>query len=282
MEQQHVERVVAPGVDARTRPATLTWWGHSSVELRLDGVRVVVDPLLRRHVGPLASTGHRPRDLDVDVVLLSHLHRDHTDLPSVRKFGRRTTVVAPPGGGDLVARGARGPVTELAVGEGIRVGDVTVISVPALHDGRRHIGGVEGEAVGYLVVGSRVVYVAGDTDLYDGMTGLERTAGGPVDVAVLPVSGWGLNLGPGHMDARRAAQSLTLIRPRQAVPVHWGTLRIPLLWRLRPAHHLGSPHTFARLARDLAPETEVVVPESGHPVPMPQGAPAPAPAEPRR
>lgn len=272
MEQQFAERGVRSGVAARTRPASLTWWGHSSVELRLDGVRVVADPLLRRHIGPLVSSGHRPRDLDVDVVLLSHLHRDHTDLPSVRRFGPRTTVVAPPGGADLVRRHAHGPVTELAVGEGMRVGDLTVVAVPALHDGRRHIGGVEGEAVGYLVVGTRAVYVAGDTDLYDGMADLGRTAGRPVDVAVLPVSGWGLNLGPGHMDAARAADSLALLRPRLAVPVHWGTLRIPLLWRLRPEHHLGSPHTFARLARDVAPATEVVVPESGVPVPMPLGA----------
>jgi len=190
-------------VDARIRPATLTWWGHSSVELRMDGVRLVADPLLRRHVGPLASSGHRPRDLDVDLVLLSHLHRDHTDLPSVRRFGRRTTVVAPPGGRDLVGRRARGPVTELMVGESLRVGDVAVVAVPALHDGRRHVGGVEGQAVGYLVVGTQVFYLAGDTDMYDGMADLSRTAGRSVDVAVLPVSGWGLNVS----DPRSSAES---------------------------------------------------------------------------
>ena len=271
--EQHAERGATSRADADTRPAALTWWGHSSVELRMDGVRVVVDPLLRRHVGPLASSGYRPRDPDADVVLLSHLHRDHTDLPSVGRFGGRTVVVAPPGGGDLVARRARGRVTELAVGRSLRVGDVTVVAVPALHDGRRHIGGVDGTAVGYLVVGTRVVYVAGDTDLYDGMADLARTAGHPVDLAVLPVSGWGLNLGPGHLDAARAAQSLTLIRPRIAVPVHWGTLRIPVLWRLRPAHHLGSPYAFARLAADLAPGTEVVVPQKGVPVGLPAGVP---------
>jgi L-ascorbate metabolism protein UlaG (beta-lactamase superfamily) len=278
--EQYADRGASAMVDARIRPATLTWWGHSSVELRMDGVRLVADPLLRRHVGPLASSGHRPRDLDVDLVLLSHLHRDHTDLPSVRRFGRRTTVVAPPGGRDLVGRRARGPVTELMVGESLRVGDVTVVAVPALHDGRRHVGGVEGQAVGYLVVGTQVVYLAGDTDMYDGMADLRRTAGRSVDVAVLPVSGWGLNLGPGHMDPRRAAESLRLLRPRLAVPVHWGTLHIPILWRLRPGHHLGAPHTFARLAQETSPGTTVVVPDAGRPVPMTLGAAVPPP-EPR-
>src|SRR5215203_718347 len=69
--------------------STVTWWGHATVEIRLDGARLVTDPLLRNRVGPLHSLGHRPsrRDVDalksVDGVLLSHLHHDHTDLPSI-------------------------------------------------------------------------------------------------------------------------------------------------------------------------------------------------------
>jgi len=85
----------------RHNTSTVTWWGHATVEIRLDGTRLVTDPLLRNRVGPLHSLGHRPsrRDVDaltsVDGVLLSHLHHDHTDLPSIRRFGPTTTTVVP-------------------------------------------------------------------------------------------------------------------------------------------------------------------------------------------
>src|SRR3954464_12353454 len=96
--------------------SVVTWWGHASVQVRIDGVRLVTDPLLRRRVGPLHSVGYRPRLADlstVDAVLLSHLHRDHPDLPSIGRFGKRTRVIVPVGAGELVRRRARGAVEEL-------------------------------------------------------------------------------------------------------------------------------------------------------------------------
>ena len=102
---------------------TVTWWGHATVDIRMDGTRVLTDPLLRRRVGPLHSRGHRPGRREavdalssVDAVLLSHLHHDHTDLPSVRRLGPRTTTVVPVGAEELLRRHARGPVIGLPVG----------------------------------------------------------------------------------------------------------------------------------------------------------------------
>jgi L-ascorbate metabolism protein UlaG (beta-lactamase superfamily) len=65
------------------------------------------------------------------------------------------------------------------------------------------------------------VYAAGDTDLFDGMAAL-----GPIDVALLPVWGWGPTLGPGHLDPARAAEAVHLLLPRVAVPVHWGSFAV--------------------------------------------------------
>jgi hypothetical protein len=65
------------------------------------------------------------------------------------------------------------------------------------------------------------VYASGDTDLFDGMSAL-----GPLDVALLPVWGWGPTLGPGHLDPARAALAVERLRPRVAVPVHWGSLAL--------------------------------------------------------
>ena len=174
---------------------SVTWWGHASVEIRLDGIRLVTDPLLRRRVGPLHSSGHRPRPAEddlssVDAVLLSHLHHDHTDLPSIRRFGRTTTTIAPVGAGSLLRRHARGPVLELPIGSETRIGGVRVAATLANHDGRRH-GGHAADAVGYLVRGSRSIYFAGDTDVFPSMAAIADDPEGRLDVALLPVSGLG-------------------------------------------------------------------------------------------
>ena len=252
----------------------VTWWGHASVEICLDGVRLVTDPLLRRRIGPLHSVGYWPGGRQaavggVDAVLLSHLHRDHTDLPSIRRFGAHTRVIAPRGAGRLLRGPARGPVEELPVGASTSVGSIRVQATDAVHDGRRHLGGVTADAVGYLVRGSRSVYFAGDTDVFDAMAELVRDLPHGLDVALLPVSGWGLTLGPGHMDAEAAARALRLLRPRVAIPVHWGTLRIPVIWRARPGHNVEAPHRFAELAARVAPGTTVVVPVPGQPLELP-------------
>jgi L-ascorbate metabolism protein UlaG (beta-lactamase superfamily) len=251
---------------------TLTWWGHAAVAVTLDGVRCVTDPLLRRRIGPLHYGGHRPSKAEiagVDLVLLSHLHRDHTDLPSLSRFPARTRVVVPAGGAALVRRRIRATVEELDVDETTTVGPVTVQAVVADHDGRRRFGGPTAVALGYLLRGSRSVYAAGDTDVFPQMRDLAETPGG-LDVALLPVSGWGLNLGPGHMDAVRAAEALTLLRPRLAVPVHWGTLRIPVLWRLRPERFVTPADDFASHAAIVAPDCRVVVAAPNKPLDVPE------------
>jgi L-ascorbate metabolism protein UlaG (beta-lactamase superfamily) len=268
----------APARSAESETCTVTWWGHATVDIRLDGVRLVTDPLLRARVGPLHSHGHRPRRpsrtlavepalAGVDAVLLSHLHRDHTDLPSLRRVPHRTKVVAPAGAGRVVRRSVRGTVQELPSGSTTEVGPIRVTATPAVHDGRRDRHGPWAEAVGYLVAGSRSVYFAGDTDIFDGMADLPGDDG--IDVALLPVSGWGLTLGDGHMGALEAAEAVALLRPRLAVPVHWGTLRIPVAWRARRSHLLGVADRFAELVAERSPGTTVVVPVPGRTIPAP-------------
>lgn len=233
----------------------VTWLGHATVLLELDGVRVLTDPVLRRRVGPLHNT--TPVDLaqvaDVDVVLVSHVHRDHLDLPSLRAL-RPTRVVVPVGAATLLDR--RHDVEELAVGHTTAVGPLSVTAVPALHHTTRNPYGRPLPAVGHVVHGSRSAYAAGDTAVFPEMTELTD---GRLDLALLPVGGWGPSLGPGHMDPEQAAQALTLLRPRVAIPVHWGSLRLPVAWRLRPDRYLLPGAEFAARAREVAPDVEVRV-----------------------
>jgi L-ascorbate metabolism protein UlaG (beta-lactamase superfamily) len=184
--------------------ARVTWIGHSTVLLELDGVRLLTDPVLRPRVLHLRRVAPPAAEVGpVDAILVSHGHYDHLDSKSLRQFDRSTRVIAP--------KRVRGfaNVVEVAAGDEVAVGEVTVTATPAKH--------ARG-SVGFLLTGSARIYFAGDTDLFEGMRKLA-----PVDVALLPIAGWGPRLPPGHLDPARAAQALELLRPRIAVPIHWGT-----------------------------------------------------------
>jgi L-ascorbate metabolism protein UlaG (beta-lactamase superfamily) len=207
----------------------ITWLGHSCVLLDVDGVRLLADPLLRDRVGflrrtePLAGSATLGR-ADVDAVLLSHLHDDHCDLPSLRRLGAPVVVVPPGTGRWLTARGVR-DVAELAPGRSMAIGPILVHAVRAAHDGRRRPWGAPVCAVGHVVTGTASAWLAGDTAPHEGMRSVAEIAGPPgPDLAVLPVWGWGPRLGPGHLDPAQAAEVALLVRARHAVPVHWGTL----------------------------------------------------------
>lgn len=240
----------------------LRWLGHSTVLIELDGVRLLTDPLLRSRVLHLRRSP--PLELDalaaLDAVLVSHVHYDHLDLPSLRRLGRGTAIVAPRGVGRLLRRRGFASVVELGAGEETRVGTLVVHAVPAEHDSRRLLG-TKTEALGYLVAGRKRVYFCGDTGLFPGMAELSTGT----DVALLPIWGWGASLGPGHLDPRSAAEALALIRPGIAVPIHWGTY-YPLSSALRtPPAFLSEPaEAFARAAAAVAPDVEVrILPVGG-------------------
>jgi L-ascorbate metabolism protein UlaG (beta-lactamase superfamily) len=109
-----------------------------------------------------------------------------------------------------------------------------------------------------VIEGSKRIYFAGDTDLFPEMSDL-----GPIDVAVLPIAGWGPVLGPGHMDPLQAARALALIRPKVAIPIHWGTFA-PVGVHLRHWPYLiDPPFDFVKHAGELAPDVAVRVLQPG-------------------
>jgi L-ascorbate metabolism protein UlaG (beta-lactamase superfamily) len=254
----------------------ITWIGHSTVLIELDGVRLLTDPVFRRrfaHLRRVGAEGDAAALGTLDAVLLSHLHYDHLDLPSLLQLGRDQRLVVPAGAGRLLRKRGFERIDELARGEGLAIGGVEIEATHAEHSGQRFPFGADVPAVGYLVSGSTCVYFAGDTDLFDGMSTLAPPR---LDVALLPVAGWGPRVPAGHLDPRRAAQALELLRPRTAVPIHWGTyLRVGLRQEgTRP------PDEFVRHAQELAPEVDVVVlPVGGSFELTPLAAPAEDPTE---
>jgi L-ascorbate metabolism protein UlaG (beta-lactamase superfamily) len=259
----HLRQRQARPVDVHPGEATalrerITWLGHATVLLEAGGARLLTDPLLRGRVAHLRRHAPAPAPElieGIDAVLISHLHLDHLDVASLRRLDRGVRIVVPAGGGSVLRRLGFANATELRVGEEARIAGADVRAVPAVHDGRRHPLGPIAEAIGFVVAGARRVYFAGDTDVFDGMA----QATGPLDAALLPVWGWGPSLGPGHMDPRAAARAAALLRPRIAVPIHWGTF-FPIGLRRRRGHLLVEPpRAFVRHAAELAPEVEVRV-----------------------
>jgi len=245
------------------RRAAIQYVGHATTLVDVGGVRLLTDPLLRNRVAHL----RRAVKVDagalrgVDAVLISHLHYDHLDLPSLQKLGRDMPVIAPRGAGALIRRKAGiKNVVELRAGEEIAIGEVTVRATTAAHDTGRMPLGTQAEPLGYVIEGDgRSVYFAGDTDLFDEMADLA-----PVDVALLPIWGWGPTMGPGHMDPARAAQAAATLGARLAIPIHWGTYYPIHLGMQGPPVFLKTPPAiFEEAIREYAPTTGVCVLQPG-------------------
>lgn len=267
----------------------LRFLGHSTTRLELGGRVVLTDPvltprvsLLRRVVPPLRAEDWA----DADLVLISHLHGDHLHLPSLRLLRPDTRVVVPRGAGEWVRRRGVRRVEEIDVGQEIQEGGLRVTAVPAAHSGHRwgprSTRGPQSPALGHVLEADGLrIYAAGDTDLFDGMADLGALG---LDVALLPVWGWGPNLGPGHLDPERAAEAVDVLRPRLAVPVHWGTLAVAGLTRapagqgarMRTLLH-DPPHRFAAAARKRGSTSTITIARPGQAVPLDGAAPDPAP-----
>jgi L-ascorbate metabolism protein UlaG (beta-lactamase superfamily) len=202
----------------------LTYVGHATVLIEQAGVRLLTDPLLRSGIAHVRRRVPPP-DLealrDLDAVLISHAHADHLDVPSLRLLAHRGPVVAPRGCAAILRKAGLRDVIELVPGDRCTIASAELEALPAEHDGRRHPLGTEMPALGFLVHGPARVYFAGDTDLFDAMADLA----GRVDVALLPIWGWGPRLPAGHLNPETAADAAALVRPAVAVPIHWGTMR---------------------------------------------------------
>ncbi len=236
----------------QAQAGTLTWLGHSCAVIQLDGHLVVTDPVLRDRIVHLRrKSSVEMAVLDgADVILLSHTHYDHLDLPSLNRLDRGAQVLVPAGAGGLLRRRGFRSVREVVAGDEVSVGAIQIRVTHAEHDSGFRVGTGKTQPVGYVIAGTQTVYFAGDTDLFEGMGALGR-----VDVALLPVAGWGPRLPAGHLDPARAVAALELIEPRLAIPIHWGTYAP---WR--PPKGDDTPaQAFAELAATVVPTVDVRV-----------------------
>lgn len=229
--------------------ATITWLGHSTVTIDLIGaagspVRLLTDPVLGHSAGALSRFTSRPRVRDwagADAVLLSHLHHDHADLPSLRRL-RSVPVVSSPRHAGWLARhrltAAR--FDDPSDGGGwLRIADGVEVRLVRADHGSRPMAHRPNDAHGFLIrTPDLAVWFAGDTSLHEEMAQLPDLAGRPIDVAVVPIGGWGPRLSTGHLGPDEAAEAVARSGAAHAIPVHYGTLH-PWGW---PASKLAWLH----------------------------------------
>lgn len=259
-----------PAVDAAV-VAAVSYIGHATLLVELADTRVLTDPMLRRGIGHLRRRVAVPRVaslMPLDAILVSHAHHDHLDTPSLRLVAQGRPVIAPRGCETILRRSGAAEVIGVAPGDRVEVGSIVVEAVPALHDGRRYPFGRRRPALGFLLEGPSSVYFAGDTDIFPEM----RELAGRVELAALPVAGWGSRLPPGHLDPERAARAAALIRPRIAVPIHWGTL--VAFGAQRGLDPFTAPRAFAGAVARLAPDVDVRVLAPGERLPLERSPPS--------
>lgn len=236
---------------------SITWVGHSTFLVRMEGVSFLTDPIFSDRASPLSFAG--PRRLQppgipldelprVDFVLVSHDHYDHADLPTWEVLARRGVLfLVPLHMGDLV-HAVGGRFVMLDWWQSVELGNVRIHCVPAQHfSGRGLMDHHQRLWAGWVVEGEhRKFFHAGDTGYFPGFEEIGERLG-PIDLAAVPIGAYDP---PSimrfvHMNPEEAVQAAHDVRARKVVAMHWGT------FDLTDEPILEPPERFVRAAKRL-------------------------------
>ena len=231
---------------------TVTWIGHSTVLVQLDGVTFLTDPNWDDRSGPFSGRigvrrytppGIAFDDLPpIDFVLISHDHYDHLDEPTVRRLARTfdPLFIVPKGIKSWLADRGITHAVELDWGESVVVKGLTVVCTPAQHGGGRTALD-QGRRLwaSWAVLGSKRFYFGGDTGYYRHFKQI-GAALGPFDLAALPIGSYTPReiAKPVHISPEEAIQASLDLRAAHFVGVHWGTFALAREPYDEPPHRL--------------------------------------------
>jgi L-ascorbate metabolism protein UlaG (beta-lactamase superfamily) len=227
------------------------WLGHSTVLIKIDGILIVTDPVfstriglnfgpftigLKRLVDPALPMKEMPRP---DVVLLSHAHMDHFDLPSLRALeSRATRVVTAVNTQDLLRANRYGRVDELAWGHVARIGDISVRAFEVRHWGARMRSDTHRGFNGYLIETPRYrVIFAGDTAMTDSFRTLHSSR--KVDLAIMPIGAYNPWI-HAHCTPEQALKMADDAGAERILPVHHRTFQLSSEPAYEPIERLSS------------------------------------------
>lgn len=220
----------------------LTWIGHASFLIQLGGKNALVDPVLSRALGGLIKRNVAP-GLDwpalppIDVVLVTHNHRDHMDMPTLKRLGADPVYVVPEGLGRYFRRAGLSRVVEMSWWEQRDIEGLAITFVPAEHWSRRGLFDTNTSWWGGYVVerGGLRVYHSGDTAWFDGFADIAARCG-DIHAAMLPIGAYAPRwfMRNQHMDPADAVRAFAALRAHRFVAMHWGTFKLT-------DEHLGEP-----------------------------------------
>jgi L-ascorbate metabolism protein UlaG (beta-lactamase superfamily) len=234
---------VQPSVPPRrveTNALRITMVNHSTMLLQQRGCNILTDPIWSERCSPVSWAGPRRRrrpgirweDLpEIDVVLLSHNHYDHLDLPTLRLLAERgnSTYFLPKGVATLLQSQKIAPAQELDWGESIKLGPATIHCVPAQHFSARGLFDRNRTLwCGYVIESAgRSIYFAGDTGFGDHFRWI-RERFGPMDVALLPIGAYAPRwfMSPIHMAPDEAIRAHAILESRRSIAIHHGTFQL--------------------------------------------------------
>lgn len=214
---------------------SITWVGHSTFLVRMEGVTFLTDPIFSSRASPVSFAG--PRRLQppgipleelpqVDFVIVSHDHYDHADLPTWKALAQRGVLfLVPLNMGDLV-HSVGGRFVALDWWQSFELGSVRIHCVPAQHfSGRGVTDNHRRLWAGWVVEGrQRKFFHAGDTGYFPGFKEIGDRLG-PIELAAVPIGAYDP---PSimrfvHMNPEEAVQAARDVRARRVVAMHWGT-----------------------------------------------------------
>lgn len=219
-----------------------TWVGHATVLIQTAGLNILTDPIWSDYASPFPGLGPRRvaepgvafDDLPkIDIVVVSHNHYDHMDLPTLRRLWERDRpLIVTSLGNDTILAGEGVPSTALDWGKAAELKGVAVRVIRNHHWSSRW-GRDRNRALwsAFLIqTPSGNIFFAGDTGMGDGKWPLEALRYGPVRLAIIPIGAFRFYPGQmetgSHIGPEQAAEMFRMLHPAQGVPIHWGTFRL--------------------------------------------------------
>jgi L-ascorbate metabolism protein UlaG (beta-lactamase superfamily) len=213
---------------------SLTWIGHASFLLQLGGKSALIDPVLSPSLGGLITRNVQP-GLDwaalpkIDIVMVTHNHRDHMDAPTLKRLGPDPVYLVPAGIGEWFRRKGFSRVIEMQWWQRENIDGVAVTFVPAEHWSRRGLTDTNTSWWGGFVIehGGIRVYHSGDTAWFEGFAEIGERCG-VIDAAMLPIGAYAPRwfMRHQHMNPDDAVRAFAALRARRFVAMHWGTFKL--------------------------------------------------------
>lgn len=234
------ERVANEGTFLRTNNSTptVTWIGHSTLLVQMEGVSFLTDPIWSQTPSPLppvgpsrwVDAGMALEDLPIiDFVVVSHNHFDHLDIPTLRKLAALnsdTVFFVPLGNADLFIKKGITQVQELDWGQTAQYKNIQIHCLPAQHWSKRKISDTRKSLwASWAIIGSeRRFYFAGDTGYFAGFKQIGAKLG-PFDLAAVPIGAYEPRamMAASHMNPEEAVQAALDVQADTALAIHFGT-----------------------------------------------------------